>query len=174
MEPAELLPYFQLVGQVALVVGALFAGYQLLRFEQGRKQAAAVQVLQNIQSPDFRAAYAHVYELPIGAPAETIRKSKDLEEAATTIMMAFETLGVMVHNRIVPIEVVDQVIGGFLRESWRRLEPYTRWKRKELGAPRWGEWYQWLYEHLSSNPRRAEGAYEAFKEWRPDRIRLRR
>ena len=70
MEPSELLPYFQLVGQVALVVGAAFAGYQLLRFEQDRKQAAAVQVLQNIQSPEFRAAYAHIYELPIGAPPE--------------------------------------------------------------------------------------------------------
>lgn len=167
MEPSEILPYFQVVGQIALVAGASFAGYQLLRFEQGRKQAAAVQVLQNIQSPEFRAAYAHIYELPIGAPPDTIRKDKTLDDAATTVMMAFETLGVMVHNRIVPIDIVDQVIGGFLRESWRRLEPYMKWKRERLSAPRLGEWYQWLFEHLSHNPRRAEGAYTAFREWKP-------
>ena len=37
-----------------------------------------------------------------------------METAAGTVMMTFETLGVLVHNRVVPIDLVDQVIGGFL------------------------------------------------------------
>ena len=168
MDAAHLLPYFQLVGQVALVVGAAIAVYQIIQVRQSQRQAAALQVISGLNTQEFRSAFNHVNDLPIGASAEQVRDGgHDLETAAGTVMMTFETLGVLVHNRVVPIDLVDQVIGGFLRESWRRLEGYVLWKRKAIGYARWGEWYQWLFEHLAQNPRRAEGAYEAFKEWKP-------
>lgn len=164
-----MLPYFQLVGQVALVVGAGVAAYQLVQLRKQRHDQAALQVLTNLQSAEFRRAYARVYALPIGAPPEQVHGGgPEMEDAATTVMMAFETLGVLVHNRVVPIDVVDQVIGGFLRESWRRLGAFVRQRRADLQAPRWGEWYQWLVERIDERrgPRREEGAYEAFREWR--------
>ncbi len=168
MNPSELLPYFQLVGQVALVVGAAVAVYQLIQIRQTRHQEAALQVITGINTQEFRNAFNAVNELPIGASAQQVREAGPaMEAAAGTVMMAFESLGVLVHNRVVPIDLVDQVIGGFLRESWRRLEQYVHWKRKALGYGRWGEWYQWLFEHLAQNPRRAVGAYEAFKDWEP-------
>ena len=168
MDPAEILPYFQLVGQVALVVAAIVAVYQLLQLRQRRSHEEALQVITGLNTSEFRTAFNTINELPIGAKAELVRDSGPaVEAAAGTVMMTFETLGVLVHNRVVPIELVDQVIGGFLRESWRRLEGYVLWKRSAIGYARWGEWYQWLFEHLAQNPRRAEGAYTAFKDWKP-------
>lgn len=166
MEPTELLPYFQLVGQVALVVGAGVAVYQLMQLRQSRHSEAALQVITSLQTQEFRDAFNVVNELPLGATADQVRADPRTETAAGTIMMTFETLGVLVHSRIVPIELVDQVIGGFLRESWRRLAPYVAWKRKAIGSARWGEWYQWLFEHLAVNPRRQVGAYEVFRAWK--------
>jgi hypothetical protein len=169
MPVTDLLPYFQLIGQISLVVGAAVAVYQLLQLRKGRQEQAALQVITSLQTQEFRDAFNLVNELPLGATAEMVRAQGPATEAAVgTVMMTFETLGVMVHNRIVPIELVDQVIGGFLRESWRRLETYVTWKRQALGYVRWGEWYQWLYEHLSLNPRRTAGAYELFKDWKPE------
>jgi hypothetical protein len=167
VDPQEILPYFQLVGQVALVVAAFVAVYQLLQLRQRRHHEAALQVITSLQTQEFRDAFNLVNELPLGATADQVRQDARVEAAAGTIMMTFETLGVLVHSRIIPIELVDQVIGGFLRESWRRLEPYTVWKRKAIGSARWGEWYQWLYEHLAVNPRRQAGAYEVFRDWKP-------
>ena len=168
IEPTEILPYFQLVGQVALVVGAVVALYQLMQLRASRHNEAALQVITSLQTQEFRDAFNLVNDLPVGATADQVRAGGPrFESAAGTIMMTFETLGVLVHSRVVPIELVDQVIGGFLRESWRRLEGYVVWKRKAIGQVRWGEWYQWLYEHLAMNPRRAEGAYAVFKDWKP-------
>lgn len=168
MDPSELLPYFQLVGQLALVVAAGVAVYQLLQLRQRRLHEAALQVITGLNTQEFRAAFNAVNELPLGATAQQVRDSGPaVEAAAGTVMMTFETLGVLVHNRVVPLDLVDQVIGGFLRESWRRLEGYVLWKRSAIGYARWGEWYQWLFEHLAQNPRRAEGAYTAFKDWKP-------
>ena len=166
MDATEILPYFQLVGQVSLVVAATVAVYQLLQLRQRRLHDAALQVITSLQTQAFRDAFNLVNELPLAAPPEQVRAQRGVEDAAGTIMMTFETLGVLVHNRVVPIELVDQVIGGFLRESWRRLEPYVKWKRNAIGSQRWGEWYQWLFEHLAVNPRRSLGAYEVFRDWK--------
>jgi hypothetical protein len=168
MSATDYLPYFQIASYTAIVVSVGFAGYQLWRSEMHRKATAALQTVTQFNTSEFREAFAHVYALPLGASSDAVREGGPaLEEAATTVMMTFEMLGVLVFSRMVPMETVDQAIGGFLRESWRRLEHYVKWKRREVSSPRWGEWYQWLFEHLATNPRRAQGAYEQFRDWKP-------
>lgn len=162
----RLLPYFQLLGQVALVVGAFFAGYQLLQVERHRKQATSLETVTAFNTQAFRDAFARIYTLPLGATAQQVRDAA-MEQDATTVMMTFEMMGVLVHSRMVPLDTVDQAVGGFLRESWRRLEDYVKWKRTEVGSVRWGEWYQWLHERLDTKGRRTQGAYEAFADWKP-------
>lgn len=163
-----ILPYFQLVSQVALVFGALFAGYQFLLHRREREEHAALGMLTSLQTPEFRVAYAKVWTLPLAAAPELIKEEgRDIEDSVATVALTFESLGVMVHNRIVPLDAVDQIIGGFLRESWRRLEPYIQHQRNVLGAPRYAEWYQWLATQVDADRRRRSvPAYEAFKNWR--------
>ena len=168
MDVTQVLPYFQLMGQVALMAGASFAAYQLIQYERTRKHQANLQTVTSFTTQEFRTAFAKVYTLPMGATDADVREAGPaMEDAATSVMMTFEMLGVLVFNRMVPVETLDQAMGGFLRESWRRLENYVLWKRREVQSPRWGEWYQWLFEHLSVNPRREAGAYEVFREWTP-------
>lgn len=164
----DYLPYIQFFGQIALISAAAFAGYQLLMHRQDRNEARALEVLEHVQSPEFRQAYARVWRLPLDATAADVKNAgQEMEDAVDTIMMSFESLGIMVHNRIVPLDLVDQVIGGFLRESWRRTQGYIKAKRSELGSRRLGEWYQWLAEHLAVETRRSAGAYDVFRDWEP-------
>ncbi len=165
MAVTDYLPYAQFAAQFALIAGAFFAGYQFLLTRRQREDEAALGVLTNLQDGDFRVAYATVWTLPIGASPQQVEE--EAEEAANCVIMTFESLGVMVHSRIVPLDVVDQVIGGFLRESWRRLEPAIQERRRALGAPRYAEWYQWLAEQAEvRRKRRTVPAHEAFKAWR--------
>lgn len=168
MAATDYIPYFQIASYTAIVVSVCFAGYQLWRAEMHRKASASLQTVTAFNTSEFRNAFARIYTLPLAASADQVRAAgPQMEEAATAVMMTFEMMGVLVYNRMVPIETVDQAIGGFARESWRRLQPYVDWKRSEVGSPRWGEWYQWLYEHLATNPRRSRGAYEEFRAWKP-------
>ncbi len=165
----QYLPFFQLAAQIGIVVGTVFAGYQIIMSERSRREQVALQTVTAFNTQEFRDAFSKVNSLPLGAKAQQVRDAgRDMEEAAMTVMMTFEMMGVLVHSRMVPIETVDQAIGGFLRESWRRLEDYVQSKRAEVKSVRWGEWYQWLFEHLATNPRRETGAYELFKDWQPE------
>lgn len=167
VDPQRYLPYLQIAGQVALVVGALFAAYQLLALERSRKQHTDLQTVTAFNSHEFRVAFARVYDLPAGATAEEVRdRGPEMESAATTVLMTFEMLGVLVYNRRVSLRTLDEAIGGFLRESWRRLEKWVTWRRGVVQSARFGEWYQWLYEHSPTNLGREKGAYEVFRDWK--------
>ncbi len=164
----EVLPYVQLLAQAGLVIAAGIATYQFLLHRRERSEQNALEVLTRLTSTEFRTAYARVWELPLDATVEDVRaQGPDMEDAINCVLMTFEVMGVMVHNRMVPLDDVDQIIGGFLRESWRRLESYIYWRRERLGTRRWGEWYQWLAERLAVENRRGTGAYVAFKQWKP-------
>ncbi len=164
----EALPYIQFLGQLALIAAASFAGHQVLQARRDRQHQATTEVLSRLASTEFREAYARVWRLPLAATVRDVEAAgKDMEQAIDAVAMTFEVLGVMVHNRMVDIEAVDQAIGGFLRESWRRVGPYIQARREEYGTRRLMEWYQWLAEHLAVESRRGVGAYEAFKDWRP-------
>jgi hypothetical protein len=84
---------------------------------------------------------------------------------------AFESLGVMVFYRLLPLHLVDHLIGGYVRASWLRLRPYVEMRQAQLG-PMFGEWFQWLAERLSESPAPGKdiGAFEAYKDWRVRRL----
>jgi hypothetical protein len=167
VDATTVLPYFQIAGQLAIVLGAVFALYQLWSLERNRKEQSDLQLLTSFNNNEFRDAFARIYDLPLSATPEDVRRAgPDVEGAATTVLMTFEMLGVLVYNRHVSIQTLDEAIGGFLRESWRRLEPYVRWKRTQVESSRYGEWYQWLYEHSPTNKGREKGAYEVFRDWK--------
>jgi hypothetical protein len=151
---------------LALIAAASFAGYQIILQRQDRATEGAIQVLTQMQSIEFQKAYTKIWNLPLAATAHDIRDAgPEYEDAVEVVAMTFESLGVMVHNRLVPVDLVDQAIGGFLRESWRRTQPYIEWRRDQVGSRRLAEWYQWLAEHVAVDTRRSTGAYDAFRKW---------
>ncbi len=161
----DILPFFQLAGQLALITGAGFAAYQLWVLERNRREQADLATLNSFNTNEFRHAFARINTLPLDATPEQVEKVG--EDAATTVLMTFEMLGVLVYSKRLSIHTLNEAIGGFMRESWRRLEKWVGAKRLEIRSPRFGEWYQWLFEHLAVNPRRDRGAYEEFRAWKP-------
>ncbi len=168
LDIAQYLPTIQVFGQIALISAAIFAGYQFILHRRDRNEHNALEVLTRLTSTEFRQAYAHVWQLPLNATTQDVKEAgPEMESAIDCVAMTFEMIGVMVHQRMVPLDTVDQVIGGFLRESWRRTHTYLEEQRQRNGNRRIAEWYQWLAEHLAHDERRSVGAYNAFKAWKP-------
>src|SRR5947208_16784106 len=104
MEPSQVLPYFQVAGQIALILGAVFAAYQLFQLERNRREQLSLQTVTAFTTQEFRDAFARVNGLPTGADADAVRSDERMEAAAHTVMMTFEMLGVLVYNHMVPID----------------------------------------------------------------------
>ncbi len=166
----SILPYATLL---TVIVGAISATINLVHSRRLRALTAAVQLVQGVQTPEFTRSVMRVIELPERADAQALREDPELLEAAYVVGQVFEGLGVLVFYRLLPLELVDHLIGGYVRACWRRLEPHVRERRETIGTAMYGEWFQWLAERMLECPAPGKrlGAPAAYKKWRPRSIR---
>jgi hypothetical protein len=153
-----------------LVVGGLvFAAVQMLDYRRQRRETAAIELLRSFQNPEFSRSLRAVLLLPRGvSKGEMGEHSSGVHDAIMVVVFTFESIGVMVFRKIVPLEMVNQLLGGVCVESWARLNQYTKDYRAESGRKTMSEWFQWLAERLAEHHARygRPPAYEQYQRWR--------
>lgn len=165
---ASITPYATLL---MVLVSALSGLLTFRLWQRTRYLTTAVQLVQTIQDATFSRSIQLIMRLHEESDAVGIASDVETLEAAYVVSHAFESLGIMVFHRLLPIYLVDQLVGGYVRSSWSRLQPYTLERRKTLG-PTFSEWFQWLAERLVEMPATPEstvGAARAHRDWRAHR-----
>lgn len=162
----------EIIGVTIVIVGLLFAVIQTRQFRQQRRELAAIEVFRFFGSPRFAEAYGAILRMPEGMTPATIRAEKpEVEKAAMLIGTTMENIGVMTYQRIVPYAIVNNLIGASTVVLWRKLEPWVKGLRGEIGEPYAFEWFQWLAERLEDDDGGdALPAYEAHRDWAPARL----
>ena len=80
--------------------------------------------------------------------AEFDKLGDEYESAAFRIGMKFETMGLLVHRGVIPIDAMSDLVGGAALTIWRVVAPWVEETRTHRSHPTFWEWYQWLVERL--------------------------
>lgn len=166
----------QALGGVAVAAALVFGLAQIRQFRQQRRDALAVELMRSIQDTEFTRSLRVVLTLPMNASAADVRaRGEAFEDAAWALGAKYETLGYLVFRGVMPIELVEELVGGVGVHLWARLRPWALAVREEQAQPLLLEWFQWLAERLESRSRtNAIPAYERHRDWRgsnaPDRL----
>src|SRR5438045_1277061 len=106
-----------------------------------------------------------------GTTPSQIEADPRLFKAAQSIACILESLGYAVFARMVPLKVVDELLGGTVRVAWRKLRGYVEYERERAGSQKNWEWFQWLAEQIDRHSKARTsltlGAHEAYRDWRP-------
>ena len=154
MELGTLANLAEVFGALAVIVALVLGWIELRHYQRQRADVAAFELARSVQSADFLRAWRTVLSLPADVDAATIRE-RGAEDACLNLVVALETYGVMVQRGVLPLEIIDDLMGGSIRELWRRMEPWVRSVRAHQGDE-FGEWGQWLMEKLErERPRSA-------------------
>lgn len=159
----------EILGAVVVIGGVVFAVIQIRQFRRQRLEAASIELVRSFQSPEFTRALTFLLALPDGASAAELReRSGDAEALAMLVSTTFESIGVMVHHRILPIAIVEELMGGTVVTLWAKLEAWAKMLREEHNRSDTHEWFQWLAERLaqravSDTP---QPAYAKYRHWK--------
>lgn len=155
----------ELVTTLAVVLGIIFGLVQLHHAVRARRDHAAVDIVRTVQTQEVRRAVARILKLSDDTPAELIRSDSQLLEDALAIDSACEMWGCMVFENVVDHRMLDRMVGGWVRGTWRRLRGWVESERELNRNPNVGEWWQWLYERLEADPDpgKAKGAHVAYR-----------
>lgn len=159
----------QVLGAIAVLTAIAFGLAQIRQFRQQRRDLLAVELMRSIQDAEFTRSLRVLLTLPAQMSAEDFRRrGPELEDAAWALCAKYETLGYLVYRGIMPIELVEELVGGVGVHLWMRLRPWAESIRAEQNQPLLLEWFQWLAERLLERERpQATPAYVRLRSWTP-------
>jgi len=162
----------QILSGLAVSGAVVFAIIQVRQYRQQRRDAAAVELMRTIQSPQWAKALHVLGDVPDGTSASGLHElDSEFEKAAFTIVAIYETIGLLVYRGIAPFALVQELTGGTVGVMWRKLRVWSEEMREERDHDRFAEWFQWLAERFAEHPV-AGGtgpAYTRCATWRPGR-----
>lgn len=153
------------VTAIAVALGVPFALLQLHFANRARRDMAAVDIVRTVQTQEVCSAVERVMRLPDNADPELIRNDPAMLAAALAVGSVCEMWGCIVYERVVDHRMLDRMVGGWVRGTWRRLNKWIAAERAEKQNVNFAEWWQWLYELLEGDPDpgKARGAHLAYR-----------
>lgn len=165
----ELSLIFDILSATAVILGILFGLIQLRHYHLSREREAALFMLNSFQTVEFLSGIWIIQELPIGLTKNEIeeRLGEDIK-SVHLVMSTWETIGMLVFNREITLDMVDDAYSGPIIFSWERLEKYVIEIRNVLHRDTTFGWFQWLAERMiyreQTNP--PVPAHLAYRDWK--------
>jgi hypothetical protein len=161
--------WLELISTSALVGGVIFAGVEWRSSRLERRKQQQVMLLRSFDSPTFTRAMRVVLALPDDATKEQIDADPELADLVWFWLGVTESLGELVHDREIPLQVVDDTISGPILMGWSKLSRYAAETRQTHGRDTWNEWGQWLAEQIGrlEHEQGRTPAYIREADWRP-------
>jgi hypothetical protein len=152
-----------LIANVALalsfIVALIFGIAQVNSANRDRRERLTIETLHNFQTREFAELilFINSHNMP------STRKEMDaLSPKEQVFIIQFgqqmESLGMLVAERLINIDLVDKTLGSFVTLAWEKYKILFQDMREKQPDPFLGEYFQWLAERIDdrmrNNPRR--------------------
>lgn len=148
---------------LSFLVALAFGIVQARQAARDRRERLTLQTLRNFQTREFAELSA---KLSYHKTPSSFKEFQQLtiQEQAKYIQFSqeMETLGILVAEQLIDIDLVDKTLGLFVTNSWHKYNKIFQEIRKEHSDPFLGEYFQWLAEHI--NDRMQKKPREPFHE----------
>ena len=156
---------------LTVLTAVVFGLVEMRRARRDREERAAFVAVQAILTPAWMQSMTLVQAISEDTTPSQIEADPRLFQAVQSIACILESLGYAVFARMVPLNVVDELLGGTVRVAWLNLRGYVKYERERAGSQKIWEWFQWLAEQIDQHSKArtslAVGAHEAYRDWRP-------
>jgi hypothetical protein len=142
---------------VALILGVA----QVKAAARDRRDRLTLEVLRQFQTREFAELlhFINRHHLPKTREERTKQAEED-QIKMIQFAQQMESLGLLVAERLVDIDLVDKTLGAFVTTSWEKYKPMFLAMRDR--DPFLGEYYQWLAEFIDK--RMKESPRKPFNE----------
>ncbi len=161
----DLATILNLVSTVAIVGALIFTALQVRQGNRSQRDQAAFEMIKTILRDTLTQSLELLGELPANAKLADVEKSgAATKRALLEFGVGLEAIGYMAFRRMVPLNMVDEVIGGMSLMYWSRAKAWAESERVHTDNPRFFEWCEWLSERIGDRRRTRRGHVPAHTE----------
>ena len=132
---------------ISVVVAVIFGIAQVKAAARDRRERLTLEVIRQFQTREFAELLHFINRHKLPQDNDGRKKMPD-EDQIMMIQLAqqMESLGLLVAEKLVDIDLVDKTLGAFVTTSWEKYKPMFLSMRGS--DPFLGEYYQWLAEYI--------------------------
>ena len=156
-----------IISSVAVFAAIIFGITQIRQFRQQRRDSAAVELVRSVMDSEFTNGFRLIHALPEETSAEDfIAGGTEYVQYGLAIGMKFESIGLLVYKGVIPISIVEELVGGVAISFWKRIYPWVNSIRVDQSADFVFEWFEWLVDRLKERDRDTRlPAHVLYKDW---------
>ncbi len=142
-----------LIANIALalsfVIGLVFGIAQVRAAARVRRERLTLETLREFQAREFLNLMYFVMNEEIPSSREVMLKQPaDTQINLMQFAQVMESLGILVAERLINIDLVDKSLGSFVVTSWDKYKVLFYDIREKTPDPFLGEYFQWLAEKI--------------------------
>jgi hypothetical protein len=146
---------------LSFVVGLIFGIVQVRAAARDRRERLTLETLREFQSREFAELMQFILYREMPTNQEGLRKLSPNEQISLMqFAQEMESLGILVAEKLINIDLVDKTLGSFVTTSWEKYKALFLEVRIRADQPDpfLGEYFQWLAERIDErmklNPRK--------------------
>jgi len=152
-----------LIANVALalsfVIGLIFGIAQVNTANRDRRERLTIETLRNFQTREFAELILFINSHSMPSNSKEMNALPQKEQVfIVQFGQQMESLGMLVAERLINIDLVDKTLGSFVALAWEKYKILFQDIREKQPDPFLGEYFQWLAERINErmqqNPRR--------------------
>ena len=144
---------------LSLIVAVIFGLAEVRAAARDRRERLTLETLHNFQTREFAEMinYINSHDMP-GNREEMSALPVDQQIIFIQFGQQMESLGILVAERFINMDLVDKTLGSFVTTSWEKYKKVFLDIREKQPDPFLGEYFQWLAERIDErmreNPRK--------------------
>lgn len=143
-----------IVAAVGVLIGVVFTILQLRDLVKTRQSDLILRLQSDWRSRELRESYVRVMNMKFKSYEEFAEKYPLWSEvgspdyrAVSEVGSFFDGVGILLHRKLVDIEMVDELFGTSIKAAWEKLKPGIEGRRKEVN-PALRKWFEYLYNEV--------------------------
>jgi hypothetical protein len=135
---------------LSFVIGLVFGIVQVKAAARDRRERLTLETLRNFQTREFCELMFKINDYKIPTTLEDWRKLPPGDQIMfLQFTQQMESLGFLVAERFISIDLVDKTLGSFVTNSWDKFKTVISNIRENQPDPFLSEYFQWLAECLA-------------------------
>lgn len=137
---------------LSLIVALIFGVAQVKAAARDRRERFTLETLRNFQTREFAELINYVSNRDTPSSRKEMG-ALPMNEQVSFIQLAqqMESLGLLVAEKFIDIDLVDKTLGSFVTTSWQKYKKMFLDMRDQ--DPFIGEYFQWLAEKIDKRMR---------------------
>ena len=140
------------IASASVVAGIVYYAFQVRHQIKLRQTDLIMRLYSVFGSPEFGESYQEILNTEI---TDTDYLAKSPNDASNKIKISmrtqaafYEGVGVLLHRKLIDIDLVDDLFSAAIIQAWEKLESIIKTTRERRKHPQIWEWFEYLYNEM--------------------------